>query len=488
MRYVRTQLEQRLTQVAIGVVASLGLFGIWKLAGGVGLPEPVVVVIAPVLAFLPLVVLLVFKFPFYVVLGFVLFAFFRLHEAFPVLLNLRIPQLLSLGSLAVLFWHLFITEKLQVYWRKELQRLSIFVFLIFIGVPMATNMAKAQFFFSGLYIKIYIMVLAIAWLLRKPGEFAAASRLIALCGIAIGAIAIDNKNKGIGLVEGTRVTIGRDIGSVLGDPNDLSLTLLFPLSFAVSLAMTRGSGLFGRLLGVTGIVTLVFAILATQSRGGLLGIMTVFSVFGWRYVRNKLILIGVGGVAALGLFVAAGITDRSSGGAAEDGIDESAMGRIYAWHAAWGMAMDHPLTGVGLANFFNNYYLYTPHWDGKNHAVHSTWFGVLAESGFLGFGVFLSLFVMVVGTAIHNLKIIDTNPGGVPPPVAIAAQAMIAGLLGTAVSGTFLTQGFTWPFYILIAFTVAVSQYLHANGFRVIEPEVKEKFNLWTFLIGSEEK
>ena len=51
-------------------------------------------------------------------------------------------------------------------------------------------------------------------------------------------------------------------------------------------------------------------------------------------------------------------------------------GGFYAWEAAVGMAIDRPLTGVGLDNFYYNYYFYSPHWDGLNHAVHSTWFGV----------------------------------------------------------------------------------------------------------------
>jgi hypothetical protein len=34
-------------------------------------------------------------------------------------------------------------------------------------------------------------------------------------------------------------------------------------------------------------------------------------------------------------------------------------------------------------------------------------------------------------------------------------EAVIAALAGFCVSGAFLTQAFTWPFYILLAFLVA---------------------------------
>jgi O-antigen ligase len=117
------------------------------------------------------------------------------------------------------------------------------------------------------------------------------------------------------------------------------------------------------------------------------------------------------------LFAVAGISDRASGGNAEIGIDESAMGRLYAWQAAWNMGLDNPIFGVGISNFYYNYFFYSTHWDGLNHAVHSTWLGVLAEIGIIGF----------------------------------------------VVSGTFLTQGFLWPIYLQLALVAALQHYFQTN-------------------------
>ena len=38
--------------------------------------------------------------------------------------------------------------------------------------------------------------------------------------------------------------------------------------------------------------------------------------------------------------------------------------------------------------------------------------------------------------------------------------ALAAGLASFMVSGTFLTQGFTWPFYVLLALSVAFMKYI----------------------------
>jgi O-antigen ligase len=202
----------------------------------------------------------------------------------------------------------------------------------------------------------------------------------------------------------------------------------------------------------------MMAVIATQSRGGLLGSVAVFGIFGLKLIRSKTVLITLALVGLSLLFVVAGISDRQSGGAAEAGIDASAMGRIYAWQAAIGMAVDNPIFGVGLNNFYANYFFYSPHWDGLNHAVHSTWFGVLAEMGFLGLLIFIGLICSLLKTSRQTLAVLESSELKRKMPHLYACSlAVYAGIVGTIVSGTFLTQGFTWPIYILAALCVATS-------------------------------
>jgi len=397
------------------------------------------------------------------VLLFVGFSFFRIHEVFPGLYHLKIPLLLSLASLGALIWHLTLTGKIKIYWRPELSVITIFFALVIIGVLAASNRPIALDYVKGIYWKIMIMTYAIAWLSRTAGDFGLASRLITLTGFLVGLVALYNLANGIDLVEGTRVSIGRSFGSVLGDPNDLALVLMFPVAFAISLVLTGNQGRLTFLLGIISIPVLLAAVVATQSRGGLLGIITVMAVFGYRRIQSKTLFSILGGITAIVLFVIAGISDRASGGAAEAGIDASATGRLYAWEAAIGMALDNPLTGVGINNFYSNYFFYSPHWDGLNHAVHSTWFGVLAETGLPGLIVFVVTMVLLIKTSIRSLQRIEQNLSLVDPCIHATAQAVLAGLLGTVVSATFLTQGFTWPIYILLALVVAVAQWVDSH-------------------------
>ncbi|WP_421344146.1 O-antigen ligase family protein [Aeromonas veronii] len=415
------------------------------------LPHPLLL---PVLGLAIPAIWFALRWPFLMVLGFVTFSFFRLHEVFPQLYPLKIPLLFSLAAIGALVWHILLTGRIKPYWSPALSWLTAFFMMVSIGVLFASNRGEAIATWTGSYSKIYLMTLATAWLVRTPGDFALAVRTFVVAGCLVALVALYNKASGIGLVEGTRVTIGRELGSVLGDPNDLALVLLFPAGFSLSLLLNQGNGVGGRLLGGLGFALTAAAIIATQSRGGLLGVCAVSGLFAWQRVKSKTLLISMGMVALVVLFAAAGISDRASGGAAESGVDASAMGRIYAWQAAWGMALGHPLVGVGLSNFYYNYFFYSPHWDGLNHAVHSTWFGVLAETGFVG----LALFIGMVTVTLRSCW--RCQLAGMPPAVITAMQGVMASMVGFVISGSFLTQGFTWPIYLELALAVAAIKYV----------------------------
>ncbi|EGU44458.1 Lipid A core - O-antigen ligase [Vibrio ichthyoenteri ATCC 700023] len=423
-------------------------------------PHPAIII---ALGLLPLGALFVINQIFWMVSLFVLFSFFRIHEAFPVIYNLRIPLLLSLGALSALCFHILISKQIKPFWHPCLGWLIAFWLLIFIGILFASNLGVAFEYFKNVYWKIIIMTLAIAWLIESELSLKRMAIMIVLAGLLIASVAISNALGGIGLVEGSRVTIGRDLGSMLGDPNDLSLVLMFPLAFSLSLMMTKQLG-WVRILGGVCTVAAFYAVIETQSRGGLLGSLAILGIFGLKYIRSKFLLALLGTIAVAVLFTMAGISDRQSGGSSEAGIDESAMGRLYAWEAAFKMALDRPLTGVGIDNFYFNYYFYSSHWDGLNHAVHSTWFGVMAEAGFVGLFVFIGIIVTVIKTSRKNLQALKESAHHFSPYVHATAFAVYASLIGTIVSGTFLTQGFNWPIYILSGLAIACHRIIHNDS------------------------
>ncbi len=431
--------------------------------------EPLVL---PVLGLLPLIGIIAFRNPFLMCIGFIMFSFFRLHEAFMFMNPLHIPQMLAIGTLIVLCTHL-VFQKIEIAWTRELKLFTAFFAIITVGIFGATGRDLALNYWTDTFVKIFIMVFAIASLARRPRDFGLAMHAFIFAGILIAYVAVYNSLNGLEQVEGTRVTVGRSTGSVLGDPNDLSLVLVFPLSFAASLIMTPRTPFLSRLFGVGGFVIIVWAVLATQSRGGLLGMVAVCAIFAARRVKSRALLITFGVVFLIALFAAAGISGRSSGGSAEAGlVDESSEGRLEAWKAAIRMAAAHPLTGVGLNNYVANYYEYSDWWEGFAKAVHSTWFSVLAEGGFIAFGIFITLIVSVFRITARAVRMCSPQATGAAYNANAygMAQAIQAGMAGFVVSGTFLTNGFTWPVYILLALAVAMGRY--ADGIARTSDEV----------------
>lgn len=411
------------------------------------------------ISLLPIAILIVIDKVFWFVLLFVIFSFFRIHEAIPALYSLKIPLLLSLGALSGLCWHVFISRKIKPYIPKSLKWLAIFWLLVFIGIIFASNRPIALAYFNNIYWKIILMCLAIIWIINKHQQLKMTSITIIIAGILIGLTALSNASAGIGLVEGNRVTIGRALGSMLGDPNDLALVLMFPFAFSVSALLSNVNTRFFRLFAAFTCIILFLAVLETQSRGGLLGLIAISGVFLKYYIKSNTLLLMISLPLALVLYFVAGISDRSSGGSGEEGIDASAMGRLYAWEAAINMAIDNPLTGVGLDNFYYNYFFYSNHWDGLNHAVHSTWFGILAETGFLGLIVFCIFLFSVIRLAKKTTVQLMSYSSSQDVLITLScAKAIHAGLIGTVVSGTFLTQGFNWPVYILSSLAICVAQ------------------------------
>jgi putative inorganic carbon (hco3(-)) transporter len=441
--------KDKISQVLAGVLACLILFAMIVMLG----EDSGFVVI---FALLPVALLAFYRNTFMLCLLFIIFSFFRIHEAYRFLEPFRIPSLLAMSCLLILAWKIGVERSIQPYWRRELKAFIVFFTITSLGCFLAVNRELAFNYWNATYVKIAIMVVAIAWLARTPKDFATASIMFVLAGIAIGYVAIYNKINEIGLVEGTRVTVARDIKSVLGDPNDLSLVLLFPMSFAMSMVVMRTSKL-SAYFGAFGTIVIFYAIICTQSRGGLLGILSVGGIVGMKVIKSKVALMCIGGVAALGLVAMAGISSRASGGADETGIGESGMGRIYAWQAAMNMAIARPLTGMGLDNFTANYFYYSPHWDGLNHAVHSTWFGVLGETGFPGIISFFFMMFVIGRSAYLTDK--DLSLLNAPIACRSASLATLAGFTGFCVSASFLTQGFSWPLYIILAMTIALAKY-----------------------------
>jgi O-antigen ligase len=403
--------------------------------------------------------------PLLVCIGFVAFSLFRLHEAYPFLMPLQLPLGLAALTAVALFCNA-LAGRIKVVWPAEIRLFLAFFFVVTIGSVFALSPSLSFEFWNEIYFKIALMTLALAWLPRTKDDFHLVARVIAISGLLVASVAISNKLNGTNLVEGTRVTIGLQVKSTLSDPNDLAFLLLTTLSFSIAL-LTGRTGWTNRLIGAACVLAVLVAIVYTQSRGAVLGVLAVFGAYGLLFVRSKTVLIVACIIGAAALYLAMGISERMSRVAPAEGLDASAAGRLDFWITALKAAALRPLTGVGLANFpwFN--YIQT----GQYMATHNTWLQVLAETGFPGLALFGLMVARAFRTSLRAHRVLSAAE--IRSPVQPVAYGLVAAIAGFCMAGLFLSQGFSWSIYVIVALAAAVGRYVDENARMTAQTEMR---------------
>lgn len=406
----------------------------------------------------PLALALAWRWPLGIALAFVSLSCFRLHDAFPALQPLRLPTMF--GGLLIITAGLHVVAKnVTVFFRRELMLAIVFTVHVLVGMLFAVDRQVAYDAWSGSFIKVVLVALLIAWISKWPRDARPLSNVITLSGVVISLVALYNWFNGLNLVEGTRVAIGGP-ASLIGDPNDLTFVLLFAVAFTLSMCLAEENGNGARVLFGSALFVILWAIIATKSRGGLIGVVAVFAVyFTNRYKLNMKYLLMLGLLAGA-LVVLSGVMGREYSSETSSAVDDSSNVRLAAWSAAFRMALTRPIFGVGFENFIEMYWAYTNLWTGKNKAVHSIWFGVMAESGFVGFAIYMSMIWCTLRSGFSMLRKVNTQAAD--PRLRTLGLALVAGLLGTLAAGTFLTQAYSWPVFTQIALIAALAH--HVEG------------------------
>ena len=213
------------------------------------------------------------------------------------------------------------------------------------------------------------------------------------------------------------------------------------------------------------------AILGTQSRGAILAIAAI-SLFLWMKSRKKLVLFitMLLFIPILLAFMPQTWHDRMDT-MKDHEADASAMGRIQAWSFAYDMALERPLVGGGFEAFTaENYERFSPglveYGTGIYHDVHSIYFEVLGEHGFVGLAIYL-----ILGFSAWRIanKIIKLSKSSDENKWASDLAAMIqVSFIGYAVGGAFLGLAYVDLIYHLLAILILV--------LRIVESENKPSY------------
>ncbi len=296
------------------------------------------------------------------------------------MLSFPVVQVVALTTLAGM---LLSRERIRMIWSREV--ILLLILIAWMGVT------TSQAFFFDLAWEQYIKVLKIQILTFMTLMLLTTREklhiFVWVIALSLGFYGI--KGGIFTIVHGGVYRVQGPLGTFIGGNNELALALVMtiPLMRYLHLQETRKwlkTGLMGAML------LTALAAVGSQSRGALVALAITGAIF-WLKSRGKF-LTGLLLVGAVGLTVTImpqewydrmhTIKDYKE--------DASALGRINAWWTAYYVAKDR-ITGGGFEMFrWPVFKQYAPE-PGRVHDVHSIYFEMLGEHGFIGLFLFLAI-------------------------------------------------------------------------------------------------
>lgn len=241
------------------------------------------------------------------------------------------------------------------------------------------------------------------------------------------------------------------LGGVFSNPNDFAINIAinFPLALAFIFA---SKGILKKLPWAIAMLFLLYGVIATYSRSGLIAMVICFFICIWEFgIKGKrpqiiaaaifvlIVAVGVGittprYVARIStLFTDADIQDSGDRGSL-DARKELLMESIQ-------VTLEHPLFGVGPGNF----QAYTQSW----HVTHNTYTELSSETGLIGLGLFLAIVVLT----FRNLgKVAKSERYKNDPQMQLFTNALRAGLAAYVVGAAFASTAYTLFPYFMVAY------------------------------------
>lgn len=382
---------------------------------------------------------LVFKRPWVGILLWSWLGYMNPHRlAYGFAVNFPFAMIVGLVTIAAF---LFSKEKKEIPWTREMVVLLIMIGWMFLTNFFAFYPDLAWHNWNKVW-KIMLMIYLTALIITDRQKLHWLVWVIALSfgfyGVKGGIFTV--LNGGAYHVEGPS-------GSFFEGNNEMALALVMTIPIIRYLHLQETRKWFK--IGLAGAMVLTgIAAIGSQSRGGMLA-MVVMGLFLWLKSRNKIV---TGFYIVIAVAITAAVMPQSwydrMNTIKSYQEDQSAQGRINAWYTAFNVAKDR-ITGGGFDTFQPpTFRQYAPNpWN--VHDVHSIYFEVMGEQGFIGFGLFMLLWLLAWLRARQIIKRCKDDPD---KKWASDLAAMIqVSLVGYAVAGAFLGMShFDLPYHLMV--------------------------------------
>jgi probable O-glycosylation ligase (exosortase A-associated) len=320
--------------------------------------------------------------------------------------------------------------------------IAMFVFGLWVSVTFVTaqNREVAYFWYVE-YLKIFLMFFVSALFLRTIREVWI---LMIIAAGALGYIAYEVNF--LYLSVGYLGIYHNGYGGLDNNGAGLMLAMAVPLCLFIYMGTRR----WWRWIFASLIPVLLHAVLMTYSRGAMVALLAASPAVFMRGKNRLQLLLAAFAIAAV-VPVLAGKEIRhrffSVEAYQEDG---SAQSRFDSWNAAFRIAKDYPIFGVGVRN--SNLYSFQYGADEEGRAIHSQFLQILADNGFPGLFLYL---VMLGHTALGLRRVRKWASPRVDDPEAMLAYSVACGLESSlavfCVGSLFLSlEVFELPYVMLL--------------------------------------
>lgn len=223
------------------------------------------------------------------------------------------------------------------------------------------------------------------------------------------------------------------VSSFFYDPNRFSMVLVMVIPLSMFFLSRVGRARITCFLVLVSSVALILASMSRAAYCGLIAILVFYILFFYKVKKTYIVLTSLLLFSALVLYSNPLVLDRFSffGG----GVDLSNMQRIMAWKAGLNAFFDSPFFGVGLGNFYNNYFLFGNY---KPNVLENIPLSVLAEAGIVGLLLLGNLFF----SACKNMYKKDSL-------VFKYVLMSVVGFFTFSLFHNYLQQSFFWSLLIL---------------------------------------
>lgn len=368
-----------------------------------------------------------------------------LYKYFPLFGTIRIVLLAGIGLLVsyILTSHVY---KNMDTWRRPLFILFVLFFLIMILSLFVSLDRGGTLEVIKMYLRYLIIVAIMVKVIDNVDKLNFVIGLFVVCGLGMAMNTIVNYFFSgftfLGSIRGSAIESG-----IFADPNDLALflnvilVLLFYYFF-------RGKR---KIIFLSSILIVISAIILTYSRGGLLGMLTVFVglVIFRKSERKKLVLLGIVFALIFIPFVTEEYKERMSTITTEARVDPETgeyPGRMQAWVNLIPVGFRRPLLGVGAGNSVYLAGEHTQSW----HLAHNSFLQAFLDLGLLGFAIFSTLFVL----PFRQYQKLKKNHTEEVKHHIDRYQFLLISLTAFGVTAFFLPQAYSVILPFLIAFLI----------------------------------